>query len=104
MMHLHTHKHCYYALYGNDCRGAFCAAGETYGSVYPLESFVSFVIVESGFVIRFNQSSSFNKYLNNQPTDTALYAPVLTLILSMGLLLSRFTSLMILSTFLLQST
>lgn len=27
--------------------------------------------------------------LNNQPTDTALYAPVLTLILSMGLLLSR---------------
>lgn len=69
-----------------------------------LEFVFSFVIVES--VSFFASAFMFflNKYLNNQPTDTALYAPVLTLILSMGLLLLWFTSLMLLSTFLLQST
>lgn len=104
MMHLHTHKHCYYALYGNDCRGAFCAAGEIYGSVYPLESFVSFVVVESGFVIRFILSSSSNKYFE-QPANghCALRAGSYPYIVN-GSFAVTVTSLMILSTFLLQST
>jgi len=35
---------------------------------FILESFVSFVVVESGFVIRFNLSSSSNKYFK-QPAN-----------------------------------